>query len=41
MILDNWDVELTKFVKVMPKDYRGALVQMETERLAAATVAAE
>ena len=41
MILDNWDVELAKFVKVMPKDYRGALVQMETERLAAATVAAE
>ena len=38
--LDNWDEALTKFVKVMPKDYRAALEQMETERLAA-TVAAE
>ena len=40
-ILDNWDVAVTKFVKVMPQDYRGALVRMETERQAAATVAAE
>jgi glutamate synthase (NADPH/NADH) large chain len=41
LILDNWDVEVAKFVKVMPKDYRSALTQMETERQAAATVAAE
>ena len=39
-ILDNWDEAVTKFVKVMPKDYRAALEQQETERLAA-TVAAE
>ena len=31
---------MTKFVKVLPKDYRAALEQMETERLSA-TVAAE
>ncbi|MEI7933100.1 MAG: glutamate synthase-related protein, partial [Alphaproteobacteria bacterium] len=39
-ILDNWDEAVTKFVKVLPKDYRAALEQMETERLSA-TVAAE
>ena len=41
MILDNWDQAVGQFVKVMPKDYRAALTQMETERQAAATVAAE
>jgi glutamate synthase (NADPH/NADH) large chain len=40
-ILDNWDVALGHFVKVMPKDYRRALVDMAAEREAAATVAAE
>jgi glutamate synthase (NADPH/NADH) large chain len=40
-ILDNWDVAVTRFIKVMPKDYRSALAQMETERQTAATVAAE
>jgi glutamate synthase (NADPH) large chain len=41
MLLENWDVALTHFVKVMPKDYRRALTDMEAERLAAKTVAAE
>jgi len=40
-LLDNWDVALTHFVKVMPKDYRRALMDLAAERLAAATVAAE
>jgi glutamate synthase (NADPH/NADH) large chain len=40
-ILDNWDTALTHFIKVMPKDYRRALLDMETERQAAVTVAAE
>jgi len=40
-ILENWDQALTKFVKVMPKEYRKALADMETERSAAAHVAAE
>ncbi|HZC17523.1 MAG TPA: glutamate synthase-related protein, partial [Caulobacteraceae bacterium] len=41
MLLDNWDRALTRFVKVMPKDYRRALTDLEAERLAAKTVAAE
>ena len=40
-LLDNWDVALGHFVKVMPKDYRKALSDLEAERLAAKTVAAE
>jgi len=40
-ILDNWDQAVGKFVKVMPKEYRSALTKLETERQAAATVAAE
>ena len=40
-LLDDWDASLGQFVKVMPKDYRRALLDMEAERLAAATVAAE
>jgi glutamate synthase (NADPH/NADH) large chain len=28
-ILENWDATLPKFVKVMPVDYRRALVEME------------
>jgi glutamate synthase (NADPH/NADH) large chain len=40
-LLDDWQAALGKFVKVMPKDYRRALKQMEAERLAAAEVAAE
>jgi len=40
-LLDDWDNALTKFVKVMPTDYRRALLQLEAERNAAASVAAE
>jgi glutamate synthase (NADPH/NADH) large chain len=40
-LLDNWQTTLTRFVKVMPRDYARALRQLEAERLAAATVAAE
>ncbi|WP_304191461.1 glutamate synthase large subunit [Phenylobacterium aquaticum] len=41
MILDSWDVSLGQFVKVMPKDYRRALIDMAAARKAAAAVAAE
>jgi glutamate synthase (NADPH/NADH) large chain len=40
-LLDDWDETVTKFVKVMPRDYAKALKQMEAERLEAASVAAE
>ena len=40
-LLDDWDNALPKFVKVMPRDYRNALKQLEAERLDAASVAAE
>jgi glutamate synthase (NADPH) large chain len=40
-LLDDWASTLTRFVKVMPRDYARALRQMEAERLAAASVAAE
>ncbi len=31
-ILDNWDKELPRFVKVMPVDYRKALVEMQSQQ---------
>ncbi|MFT3967439.1 MAG: glutamate synthase subunit alpha, partial [Sphingobium sp.] len=40
-LLDNWQDSLSRFVKVMPRDYRRALQQLEAERLATATIAAE
>ena len=40
-ILDDWETSLTRFVKIMPRDYARALKQLEAERLAAASVAAE
>jgi glutamate synthase (NADPH/NADH) large chain len=40
-LLDDWGNALTKFVKVMPRDYRNALKQLEAERNEAASVAAE
>lgn len=40
-LLDNWDVELGNFKKVMPRDYERALKQLEAERLDAESVAAE
>ncbi|MDO9224205.1 MAG: glutamate synthase large subunit, partial [Caulobacter sp.] len=38
-ILENWDQTLPSFVKVMPKDYRRALLEMASERNAAAVAA--
>jgi glutamate synthase (NADPH/NADH) large chain len=38
-ILENWDESLKHFVKVMPKDYRRALLEMKAEREAAAAAA--
>ncbi|HEX3993559.1 MAG TPA: hypothetical protein VHX39_20505, partial [Acetobacteraceae bacterium] len=40
-LLDNWDTELAKFVKVVPRDYRRALLDLKAEQDAAKTVAAE
>ena len=40
-LLDDWANSVTDFVKVMPRDYARALKQFETERLEAASVAAE
>jgi glutamate synthase (NADPH/NADH) large chain len=40
-ILANWDQAVGSFVKVMPTDYRRALLDLATERQAAAAVAAE
>ena len=40
-LLDDWDNAIHKFVKVMPRDYRRALQQLEAEREEAASVAAE
>ncbi len=40
-LLDDWDNALSRFVKVMPRDYARALKQLEAERNEAASVAAE
>ena len=40
-LLDDWATTVSKFVKVMPRDYAKALRQIEAERLEAASVAAE
>jgi glutamate synthase (NADPH/NADH) large chain len=40
-LLDNWDAEFSRFVKVMPRDYRRALLDLKAEQAAAKTVAAE
>ncbi len=40
-LLDDWAGSVGKFVKVMPRDYAKALKQIEAERIAAASVAAE
>ncbi len=40
-LLDGWSNVVKAFVKVMPKDYYRALQDMEAERAASATVAAE
>jgi glutamate synthase (NADPH/NADH) large chain len=40
-LLDDWAGTLSRFVKVMPRDYGRALRQLEAARIAAAAVAAE
>ena len=42
-LLEDWEGALSRFVKVMPRDYRRALLDLkaEAEATAAATVAAE
>jgi glutamate synthase (NADPH/NADH) large chain len=40
-MLDNWESALSDFVKVMPNDYRRALLDLAAERTAARAVAAE
>jgi glutamate synthase (NADPH/NADH) large chain len=40
-VLEYWDEELPHFVKVLPKDYRRALLEMKAEREAAKVAAAE
>jgi len=40
-LLDDWATTVSQFVKVMPRDYAKALRQLATERLEAASVAAE
>jgi glutamate synthase (NADPH/NADH) large chain len=40
-LLADWDKALTRFVKVMPRDYQRALEALEAERAEAASVAAE
>ena len=40
-LLENWESSLASFVKVTPKDYRRALLELQAERDAAKSAAAE
>jgi glutamate synthase (NADPH) large chain len=40
-LLDDWENALARFVKVVPRDYRRALLELRTEQETAKTVAAE
>jgi glutamate synthase (NADPH/NADH) large chain len=40
-LLDDWETALSRFVKVVPRDYKHALLELKAEAAAAATVAAE
>jgi glutamate synthase (NADPH) large chain len=40
-LLDDWETALSRFVKVVPRDYKQALVELKAEAAATATVAAE
>jgi glutamate synthase (NADPH/NADH) large chain len=40
-LLENWEDALPHFVKILPRDYRRALLEGKAERQAARTVAAE
>ena len=39
-ILENWDAYLPRFVKVMPVDYRRALLEMQQKQAAEAAASA-
>jgi glutamate synthase (NADPH/NADH) large chain len=41
LLLEDWDITLASFVKIMPKDYRRALLELKAEREAAPMAAAE
>jgi glutamate synthase (NADPH/NADH) large chain len=40
-LLEDWDLALSRFVKVMPRDYKRALLDLRAEEKVAATAAAE
>jgi len=40
-LLDDWDAALSRFVKVLPRDYKRALLELRAEEKIAATAAAE
>ena len=40
-LLDDWETALSRFVKVVPRDYKNALLELKAEAAATATVAAE
>jgi glutamate synthase (NADPH) large chain len=40
-LLEDWDNTVASFVKIVPTDYRRALLELQAERLAARTEAAE
>ena len=40
-LLEDWDAALPRFVKVMPRDYRRALLELQAEQRASKTAAAE
>jgi glutamate synthase (NADPH/NADH) large chain len=41
LLLEDWDQTVAAFVKIMPKDYRRALLELKAEREAAPMAAAE
>ncbi|HEX3863301.1 MAG TPA: glutamate synthase large subunit [Stellaceae bacterium] len=41
MMLDNWEATVAAFVKIVPKDYRRALLELKAEREASQMAAAE
>ncbi len=40
-LLDDWDATIAAFVKIVPQDYRRALLELKAEREAAHMAAAE
>ena len=40
-LLEGWDTTLASFVKITPKDYRRALLELQAERQSARIEAAE